>query len=68
MGNQLGMATGTGVECNSQQSVGFEGEPDVPNCKTWAPTLGISVIVGSTDICVSVHMYVQIYLYFISIS
>lgn len=34
MGNQLGMATGTGVARNSQQSVSFEGEPDVPNCKT----------------------------------
>lgn len=67
MGNQLGMATGTGVARNSQQSVGFEGEPDVPNCKTWAPTLGISVTVGSTDICVLVQMYMHIYLCLISI-
>lgn len=59
MGNQLGMVTGTGVECNSQKSVDFEGETGVLSYKTKAPNFGISATVGPRDMCilVCVHMY-----------
>lgn len=60
------MADGTEVERNSQQSVDFEGEPGILNYKTWSPK-PVSVTVGTTDIRVSVHMYMHIYLCFISI-
>lgn len=60
------MVTRVGTECNSQQSVGFEGEPGVPNDKTKVPNFGIYATIGSRDICILVYMRMYSFMFLLA--